>query len=107
MWKRKWQWNNQYPGKRESWLITSIFIYNGGGRGGENAEDTITGIISAESENDVAIIRNGDGVLGRWQIELSVEQTSLIKIQRVFQIDLFHVFVRGTANTDHVESVSV
>lgn len=67
----------------------------------------VSGIISAESENDVAIIRNGDGVLGRWQIELSVEQTSLIKIQRVLQIDLFHIFVRGTANTDHVESVSV
>lgn len=70
-------------------------------------EQPVSGIISAESENDVAIIRNGDGVLGRWQIELSVEQTSLIKIQRVLQIDLFHIFVRGTANTDHVESVSV
>lgn len=70
-------------------------------------EQPVSGIISAESENDVAIIWNGDGVLGRWQIELSVEQTSLIKIQRVLQIDLFHIFVRGTANTDHVESVSV
>lgn len=70
-------------------------------------EQPVSGIISAESENDVAIIRNGDGVLGRWQIELSVEQTSLIKIQRVLQIDLFHIFIRGTANTDHVESVSV
>lgn len=66
-----------------------------------------TRIVGAESENDVAIVRDGDSVLGRWQIELSVEQTSLIEIQRVFQIDLFHVFVRGTANTDHVESVSV
>lgn len=68
---------------------------------------SLTGIVCAESEDYVAVVRNGDGVLGRWQIELSVEETPLVEVQRVLQINLFHVLVRGPAHTDHVERVAV
>lgn len=67
----------------------------------------LTRIICTESENYVAIVWNGDSVLGRWQIELSVEETPLVQIQRVLQINLFHVLVGGTADTNHVEGVAV
>lgn len=67
----------------------------------------LTRIVRTEPENDVSVVWNGNSVLGRWQIELPIEQTSLVEVQRVFQIDLLHVLVRGTADTDYVESVAV
>ena len=67
----------------------------------------LTRIVRTEPENDVSVVWNGNSVLGRWQIELSIEQTSLVEVQRVFQIDLLHVLVRRTAYTDYVESVAV
>lgn len=67
----------------------------------------LTRVVRTEPENDVSVVWNGNSVLGRWQIELSIEQTSLVEVQRVFQIDLLHVLVRGTAYTDYVESVAV
>lgn len=57
-------------------------------------EQPVSGIIGTESENHVAVVRYGDGVLGRWQIELTIKETPLVQIQRVLQIDLFHVLVR-------------
>ena len=70
-------------------------------------EQPVSRIICTESENYVAIVWNSDSVLGRWQVELSVEETPLVEIQRVLQINLFHVLVGGTADTNHVEGVAV
>lgn len=70
-------------------------------------EQPVSRVIRAEAEDDVAIVGNGDGVLGRWQVELSVQKTSLIEIEGVLQIDLLHIPIGRTADTNHVECVSV
>src|SRR5436190_2240313 len=67
----------------------------------------LTRIVRTEAEDDVTIVGNGDGVLGGWQVELSMQETSLIEIESVLQIDLFHVPIGRTADTDHVERISV
>lgn len=72
-----------------------------------NCRCELTRVIRAEAEDDVAIVGNGDGVLGRWQVELSVQKTSLIEIEGVLQIDLLHIPIGRTADTNHVECVSV
>ena len=70
-------------------------------------EQPVPRIVCAEAENDVAVVWNSYSVLGRWQIELSIEKTPFIEIQCVFQIDLLHVLVRGATDTDYIESVTV
>lgn len=105
MWYKKWQWNSQNPVYREHiWYIKQYFT---------NIEKTDvafvlhTWIISTETQHNVSIVRYGNGVLLRWQIVLSVQQTSAIQIQSVFQIDFLHVGVRWPTNADNVERVSV
>lgn len=51
-------------------------------------------IVGTESQYDVTIVRDGNGVLERWQIVLPVEQTAPIEIERVLQVDLLDVRVR-------------
>lgn len=36
-----------------------------------------------------------------------MQEAAFVEVQRVFQVDLLHVFVGGTTDTDHVERVSV
>lgn len=66
-----------------------------------------TWIIGTESQHNVSIIWYGNGVLLWWQIVLSVQQTSAIQIQSVFEINFLHVSVRWSTNADYVERVSV
>lgn len=70
-------------------------------------EQPVSWIVRAETEDDVTVVGNGDSVLSRWQVELSVQETSLIEIEGVLQIDLLHVPIRRTTDADHVERVSV
>lgn len=69
--------------------------------------NSITGIVGAESQHNVAVVGYGDGVLRRRQIVLTVQETASVQVQGVFQIDLLHVGVRRPANTNHFEGVSV
>lgn len=70
-------------------------------------EQPVSRVIRTEAEDDVTVVGDGDSVLGRWQVELSVQKTSLIEIEGVLQIDLLHVPIGRTADADHVERVSV
>lgn len=69
--------------------------------------EIFTWIIGTESENNVAVVWHSNRILGRRQIKLPVKQSSLVEIQRVLQVDLLHVFVGRTSDTDDVERVSV
>lgn len=68
---------------------------------------TLTRIISAETHYHVAIVWDGDGILQWWVVVLSVQQTTAIEVERVLQIDLLHVGVGRTSNTDHIVRVTV
>lgn len=70
-------------------------------------EQPVSRVVRAEAEDDVTIVGNGDGVFGRWQVELSVQKTSLIEIEGVLQIDLLYIPIGRTADADYVERVSV
>lgn len=70
-------------------------------------EQPVSRVVRAEAEDDVTVVGNGDGVFSGRQVELSMQETLLIKIESVFQIDFLHVLVGRTADTDYVERVSV
>lgn len=70
-------------------------------------EQPVSWIIRAEAEDDVTIVGNSDGVLTGGQVEFSVQETTLIEIESVLQIDLLHISVGRAANTDHIERISV
>lgn len=68
---------------------------------------SLTRIISSEPQNNVTVVGHGNGILGRRQIVLTVQQTTTIEVQGVLQVDLLHVGVGRPANTDHFEVVAV
>lgn len=70
-------------------------------------EEPITGIVGPEAQHDVAVIGYSDCILQRWLAKVTMQQTTSIQVQGMFQIDLLNVGVRGPTHSDHVESVSV
>lgn len=70
-------------------------------------EEPISRIVGPEAQHHVAVIGHSDSVLQRWLAKVTMQQTTSIQIQSVFQIDLLDVGVRRPTHSDHVESVSV
>lgn len=73
-------------------------------------EEPEAGVVGPETQDDVAVVGHGDGVLrGRVVslLEVTVQQTAPVEVQRVLQVDLLHVLVGRAADTDHVERVAV
>jgi len=62
-----------------------------------------TRVVGSETEDDVAIVGHGDGVLAGRVVELTVEQTLSVQVEGVLQVDLLDGGVRRAANTNHVE----
>lgn len=82
----------------------------------DNMEEEVTvkepeaRVSGSETEDDVSVIRDGDGVLRRGKVSLfkmTLEQASPVQIQGMLQVDLLHVRIGRPADTDDVESVSV
>lgn len=73
----------------------------------EKPEARVSG---SETEDDVSVIRDGDGIL-RWGkvslFKMTLKQASPVQIQSMLQVDLLHVLIGRSADTDDVESVSV
>lgn len=57
------------------------------------------GVISAESEHDVAVVGHGDRIFLGWQVVLTVQQTATIQIERMLQVDLLDGRVGRSADT--------
>lgn len=68
---------------------------------------SFTWVVGSESEHDVTVIGHSYRVLGRRQVEVPVQETSPIQVERVFQVDLLHVLVGRPSHTDHVERITV
>lgn len=54
-------------------------------------------VVGSETDNDVAVVRDGNGVLRWWEVSLlkvTLEQTSSIEVESMFQVDLLYVLVR-------------
>lgn len=69
-----------------------------------------SGIVSDEAEDDVSVVRYGNGVFRRRQISLlqvTLQQTSPVEVESVLQVDFLHVLVRRSTDTDYVERISV
>lgn len=53
-------------------------------------------VVGAETDNDVAIVGDGDGVL-RWGqvslLQVTLKQTSPVEVESVLQVDLLYVLV--------------
>lgn len=69
--------------------------------------ERLTRIVGTETQDNVTVIWYGNCVLLRWQIVLSMQQTTSIQIECMLQIDLFHVGVGRSTDTDHIERVTV
>jgi len=67
----------------------------------------LTWIVGPKSKHNITIVGHSDRVLCRRQIVLSVQQTASVQVQSVLQVDLLHIGVRRSANTDHIECVAV
>lgn len=73
-------------------------------------EQPETRVVGAETDNDVAIVGDSDGVL-RWRevslLQVTLKQTSPVEVESVLQVDLLDVLVGRAADTDDVVGVSV
>lgn len=67
-------------------------------------------VVSAETDDDVAVVGDSDGVL-RWRevslFQMTLKQTSPVEVESVLQVDLLYVLVGRPADTDDVVGVSV
>lgn len=70
-------------------------------------EEPPAGVVGSEPENNVAVVRDSDRVLESGFAEVTMQQTSSVQVEGVFQIDLLDVGIWRSTHTDHVESVSV
>lgn len=73
-------------------------------------EQPETRVVGAETDDDVAVVGDGDCVLRWWEVSLfqvTLKQTSPVEVESVLQVDLLHVLVGRPADTDDVVGVSV
>lgn len=69
-----------------------------------------SGIVSDEADDDVSVVRYGNGVFRRRQISLlqvTLQQTSSVEVESVLQVDFLHVLVGRSTDTDYVVRISV
>lgn len=60
-------------------------------------EQPEAGVVGSETDDDVAVVGNSDGVLRRGEVSLlqvTLEQTSPVEVESVFQVNFLHVLVR-------------
>lgn len=67
----------------------------------------VPGIVSSESQNDVAVVGHGDRVLQRRSFELSVQQAPPVQVEGMLQADLFDGRIRRSSHANDIERVAV
>lgn len=73
-------------------------------------EQPEAGVVGSETDDNVAVVGDGDSVLRWWEVTLlqvTFKQTSSVKVESVLQIDFLHVLVGRSPNTNDVVGVSV
>lgn len=68
---------------------------------------SFTWVVGSEPEHYVTVIGHSYRVLGWRQVEVPVQETSPVQVERVFQVDLLHVLIGRPSHTDHVERITV
>lgn len=68
---------------------------------------SLTWVVGSEPEHDVTVIGHSYRILGRRQVEVPVQETSPIQVERVFQVDLLHVLIGRPSHTDYVKRITV
>lgn len=65
---------------------------------------------SSETENDITVVGNGDGILCGRQVSLfqvTLEQPSSVQVECVLKVDFLDVLVGRSADTDNVVRIPV
>lgn len=104
MWNRKWQWNSQKPAKKKCrkgsiGLVVELVDVR--------VPQSLTWVIGSESQHHVTVVGHRHCVLKRRWSELAMQQTASIQVERVLQVDLFHIGVRRATHSDHMERRAV
>lgn len=65
------------------------------------------GIVSAESQHNVAIVWHGNCVFERWAFELSMKQAPSIQVESMLQANLLDGGVWWSTHADDIERMTV